>query len=236
MTRVLLVDDQTLIRQGIRLLLMTEPGMEVVGEAANGKQAVAMIETVRPEVVLMDVRMPEMDGVTATREIVTRYPHIGVIILTTFDDEEYIFEGLRAGARGYLLKDISSEEMAEAVRVVASGGALIQPSITRKVLSEFARLTGKPAGSPVAPPSTPEPALPASTPNPAAKNVLTEALTERELDVLRCIAEGLSNREIAERLVITEGTVKNHVSNLIAKLNVRDRTQALLRAQELGLL
>jgi DNA-binding NarL/FixJ family response regulator len=223
MTRILLVDDQTLIRQGIRMLLSTEPGMEVIGEAANGREALRMIEQLRPEVVLMDVRMPEMDGVTATREAVLRFPEVGVIILTTFDDEEYIFEGLRAGARGYLLKDISSEEMAEAVRIVSMGGALIQPSITRKVLSEFARLANPPASEKPAPPKKP----------PAH---LDEPLTERELDVLRCISDGLSNREIAERLVITEGTVKNHVSNLIAKLNVRDRTQALIKAQELGLL
>jgi DNA-binding NarL/FixJ family response regulator len=220
MTRVMLVDDQTLIRQGIRVLLMTEPGMEVVGEAATGLEALTLVEQVRPEVILMDVRMPEMDGVTATRKIITQHPEIGVIILTTFDDEEYIFEGLRAGARGYLLKDISSEEMAEAVRVVAKGGALIQPSITRKVLSEFARL------------STPAPQATTST----SRVRLPEPLTDRELEVLRCIAEGLSNREIAERLVITEGTVKNHVSNLIAKLDVRDRTQALLKAQELGMI
>lgn len=230
MTRVLLVDDQTLIRQGIRVLLMTEPGMEVIGEAANGKEALKLVEELRPEVVLMDVRMPEMDGVTATREITIAHPEIGVIILTTFDDEAYIFEGLRAGARGYLLKDISSEEMAEAVRVVAKGGALIQPSITRKVLSEFARLSGQSL------PGESSPGQPAAHPAGHQPAPLAEPLTERELDVLRCIAEGLSNREIAERLVITEGTVKNHVSNLIAKLDVRDRTQALLKAQEIGLL
>jgi DNA-binding NarL/FixJ family response regulator len=233
MTRVLLVDDQMLIRQGIRLLLMTEPGIEVVGEAANGREAIEQAAALRPEVVLMDVRMPEMDGVAATRQITTRFPEIGVIILTTFDDEEYIFEGLRAGARGYLLKDISSEEMADAVRVVAQGGALIQPSITRKVLSEFTRLSGSGAppdkgtlqGKGAGPESTARPPSP-----------LVEPLTERELDVLHCIASGLSNREIAEKLVITEGTVKNHVSNLIAKLNVRDHTQALLKAKELGII
>lgn len=235
MTRVLLVDDQTLIRQGIRVLLMTEPGMEVVGEAANGKEALGLVEQLHPEVVLMDVRMPEMDGVTATREICAKHPEIGVIILTTFDDEAYIFDGLRAGARGYLLKDISSEEMAEAVRVVAKGGALIQPSITRKVLSEFARLSRQPLSR--QPLSGQPPSVPPASPSPAQRAVpLTEPLTDRELEVLRCIADGLSNREIAERLVITEGTVKNHVSNLIAKLDVRDRTQALLKAQEIGLL
>lgn len=223
MTRVLLVDDQTLIRQGIRLLLMTEPGMDVVGEAANGHEALEKVEALRPDVVLMDIRMPEMDGVAATREIAAHYPETGVIILTTFDDEEFIFEGLRAGARGYLLKDISSEEMAEAVRVVSGGGALIQPSITRKVLSEFARLAGATAPRPVQ-----------NVPTKATG--LAEPLTEREIEVLRCIAEGLSNREIAERLVITEGTVKNHVSNLIAKLNIRDRTQALIKARELHLI
>ncbi len=217
MIRVLLVDDQTLVRQGIRMLLMTEEDLEVVGEAENGRQAVDQVAALKPDVILMDVRMPELDGVAATREISQRFPAVGVIILTTFDDDEYIFEGLRAGARGYLLKDISSDEMADAIRTVAGGGALIQPSITRKVLAEFNRM--------------------ASTPGkPAAHPDLVEPLTERELDVLRSIAGGLSNKEIAEKLYITEGTVKNHVSSLIAKLNVRDRTQALLRAQELGLL
>ena len=218
MIRVMLVDDQKLIRQGIRMLLSTEADIEVAGEASEGHEALALIEKIHPQVILMDIRMPGMDGVAATREISVRHPEIGIIILTTFDDEAYIFEGLRAGARGYLLKDISSEEMAAAVRVVAQGGALIQPSITRKVLSEFARLSGPPARS---------------EPSAAA---LPEPLTEREIEVLHCIAQGLSNREIADRLVITEGTVKNHVSNLIGKLSVRDRTQALLKAKELGLI
>jgi DNA-binding NarL/FixJ family response regulator len=233
MIKVLLVDDQTLIRQGIKMLLGTEADIQVIGEAANGREALAQIEALKPDVILMDVRMPELDGVSATRAVMARWPEKGVIILTTFEDEEYIFEGLKAGARGYLLKDISSEEMAEAVRVVARGGALIQPSITRKVLSEFTRLAGMPGpGAVQAAPSghgTGRKSSPAPTP-------LEEPLTERELEVLKAIAAGLSNREIAERLVITEGTVKNHVSNLIAKLNVRDRTQALLKAQDLGLI
>jgi DNA-binding NarL/FixJ family response regulator len=221
--RVLLVDDQTLIRQGIRVLLEIEADIQVAGQAANGREALEQVESLHPDVVLMDVRMPEMDGVEATREICARFPNVGVIILTTFEDDETVFEGLKAGARGYLLKDISSEEMAEAVRKVAAGEALIQPSITRKVLAEFSRLA-------TASGEKPAPKTGRSTP------FLSEPLTDRELEVLRALARGLSNREIAEQLVITEGTVKNHVSNLIAKLEVRDRTQAVLKAQELGLI
>jgi DNA-binding NarL/FixJ family response regulator len=198
----------------------------VVGQAGNGREAIQQVEALRPDVVLMDVRMPDMDGVAATRALSARFPEVGVIILTTFEDDEIVFEGLKAGARGYLLKDISSEEMADAVRKVASGGALIQPSITRKVLAEFSRLASAPGSQPG---SKTAPALrqPAS---------LAAPLTDRELEVLQAIAGGLSNREIAERLVITEGTVKNHVSNLIAKLEVRDRTQAVLKAQDLGMI
>jgi len=219
MIRVLLVDDQTLIRQGIAMLLELEPDLEVVGAVGDGRAAIEAVERLHPDVVLMDVRMPEMDGVTATRELHRRFPDVGVIILTTFDDDEYIFEGLKAGARGYLLKDISSEEMAEAVRTVARGEALIQPSIARKVVAEFSRLA---AGSPPAPERSPL--------------KLPGALTERELDVLKALARGMSNKEIAAALVITEGTVKTHISNILAKLDVRDRTQAVLKAQQLRLL
>lgn len=215
MIRILLVDDQTLVRQGIQTLLDLEEDLIVVGAAANGQQALAMVEQMQPDVVLMDVRMPVMDGVAATGEITKRWPHIGVIILTTFDDDEYVIEGLKAGARGYMLKDADSSEIVEAVRIVARGEALIQPSITRKVLAEFTRLAGRGA--------------PAMLP-------LAEPLTEREMDVLRGIATGQSNREIADQLCISEGTVKNHVSNLLAKLAVRDRTQAIIRARELGLI
>jgi DNA-binding NarL/FixJ family response regulator len=225
MIRVVLVDDQTLVRQGIRLLLEIEPDIQVVGQAANGREALQCVETLHPDVVLMDVRMPVMDGVAATREICARYENVGVIILTTFEEDEIVFAGLQAGARGYLLKDISSEEMAVAVRKVAAGEALIQPSLTRKVLAEFTRLAS--AAHP-APEANPKPEQ--------AGGSLTEPLTDRELDVLRALAAGFSNREIAERLVITEGTVKNHVSSLIAKLEVRDRVQAVLKGQELGLL
>lgn len=223
MIRVLLVDDQTLIRQGIRLLLEIEPDIQVVGQAANGQEALQQVESTHPDVVLMDVRMPGMDGVTATREIARRFPEVRVIILTTFEDDETVFEGLKAGARGYLLKDISSEEMATAVRRVAAGEALIEPRLTRKVLAEFSRLATA-SDRQTSPKSA---TLSESMPAP---------LTERELEVLQALARGLSNREIAEQLVITEGTVKNHVSNLIDKLGVRDRMQAVLKGQERGLI
>ncbi len=213
MIDVLLVDDQTLIRQGIRVLLEIEPDIRVVGQAGDGREAIRQVETLHPQVVLMDVRMPEMDGLAATRELSARFPEVGVIILTTFEDDETVFEGLRAGARGYLLKDVSSEEMAAAVRKVAAGEALIQSRLTRKVLAEFSRLAGSPS-----------------------KPAMETPLTERELEVLQALAHGLSNREIAAQLIITEGTVKNHVSNLIDKLGVRDRTQAVLKGQELGLI
>ena len=221
MIKVLLVDDQTLIRQGIRLLLEIEPDIQVVGQAANGREALQQVEASHPDVVLMDVRMPEMNGVEATRALSARFPEVKVIILTTFEDDETVFEGLKAGARGYLLKDISSEEMAQAVRRVAAGEALIEPRLTRKVLAEFSRLAT---------------ASDQNAPSKTAPDGLVVALTEREREVLNALAHGLSNREIAGQLVITEGTVKNHVSSLIDKLGVRDRTQAILKGQELGLI
>ena len=213
--RVLLVDDQKLMREGLRVLLEMEPDLEVVGEAGDGEAALAAYAEQQPDVVLMDVRMPGMDGVEATRRLRERWPEARVIILTTFDDDEYVFEGLRAGALGYLLKDVSGHELAEAVRTVARGGALIEPSVARKVVAEFARL---------APPArAPDAGLP-------------EPLTEREQEVLRLLAQGLSNREIAQRLFLAEGTVKNYVTRILGKLGARDRTQAALRARELGLL
>ncbi|HTX92954.1 MAG TPA: response regulator transcription factor [Anaerolineales bacterium] len=222
MIKVLLADDQTLIRQGIRLLLEIETDIQVIGQAADGAEALRQVEQLRPDVVLMDVRMPGMDGVAATREITQRFPDVKVIILTTFEDDETVFEGLKAGAHGYLLKDISSEDMAAAVRKVAAGEALIEPRLTRKVLAEFSRLASARA-----------PSVPGAA---AATGSLPAPLTEREQQVLQALAHGLSNREIAEQLVITEGTVKNHVSNLIDKLGVRDRTQAVLKGQELRLI
>ena len=223
MIKVLLVDDQTLIRQGIRLLLEIEPDIQVVGQAADGRLALEQVEALHPDVVLMDVRMPEMDGLAATRLLSASHPEVKVIILTTFEDDETVFEGLKAGARGYLLKDISSEEMAQAVRKVAAGEALIQSRLTRKVLAEFSRL------------ATATDRQSSVKGGPGAETIPV-ALTERELQVLQALTRGLSNREIAEQLVITEGTVKNHVSSLIDKLGVRDRTQAVLKAQELGLI
>jgi len=212
--RVCLVDDQRLMRDGLRTLLELEDGLEVAGEAEEGQGALQLYEAVRPDVMLMDVRMPGMDGVEATRRLLARWPEARVIILTTFDDENYIFEGLRAGALGYLLKDVSGQELAEAIRKVAQGGALIEPSVARKVLAEFSRL------------------VPSRPPAPSA---LPEPLSGREQEILAGIAKGLTNKEIAVRLSLTEGTVKNYVSVIFQKLGVQDRTQAALKARELGL-
>lgn len=213
--RLLLVDDQRLLREGMRILLELEPDLQVVGEASNGREALERYPELTPDVVLMDIKMPEMDGVTATRELMIAHPDAKVVILTTFDDDEYVFDGIRAGALGYLLKALSGEELAEAIRTVAAGGALIEPSVARKVMAEFART---------------------SHPAPDAGEKLVDPLSEREIDVLRLLAHGLSNREIAGQLFLAEGTVKNYVSTAMHKLSVRDRTQAALRAKELGLL
>lgn len=213
--RILLVDDQRLMRDGLKTLLELEPDLEVVGEAGDGQEAIAAYDDLHPDVVLMDVRMPNMDGVQATRALNDRWDDARVVILTTFDDDEYVFEGLRAGALGYLLKDVSGDELADAVRTVAGGGVLIEPSVARKVVTEFAR---------IAPPAR------------SADDQLPEPLTDREKDVLELVAEGLTNREIADRLHLAEGTVKNYVTTILQKLNVRDRTQAAIRARELGLL
>jgi len=211
--RLLLVDDQRLMREGLRTLLELEDDFDVVGEAGDGQAALEMFEQLKPDVVLMDIRMPVLNGVEATRRLLAQHPDARVIILTTFDDDANVFEGLRAGALGYLLKDVSGAELASAVRTVAGGGALIEPSVARRVFAEFARLA--PAARPAQ---------------------LDEPLSERELEVLRLMAEGLSNKEIGLKLSLAEGTVKNYVTNVLGKIGARDRTQAALRARELGLI
>ena len=213
--RILLVDDQRLMREGLRILLELETDLEIVGEATNGGEALSAYAEVEPDVVLMDVRMPGMDGVEATWRLRERWPSARVIILTTFDDDEYVFEGLRAGARGYLLKDVSGHDLAEAVRTVAAGGALIEPSVARRVVAEFARM-----------------APPIRQPDEG----LAEPLSDREREILRLVAQGLTNREISDQLCLAQGTVKNYVTTILQKLGARDRTQAALRSRELGLL
>ena len=213
--RILLVDDQRLMREGLRTLLELEPDLQVAGEAGDGQAALDAYAALQPDVVLMDIRMPGMDGVEATRRLRDGWPGSRVIILTTFDDDAYLFEGLRAGALGYLLKDVSGHDLAAAVRTVAAGGALIEPSVARRLLAEFARL---------APPARPPEAG------------LAEPFSERERDIVRLLAAGLSNREIADRLCLAEGTVKNYVTAILQKLGARDRTQAALRAREMGLI
>jgi DNA-binding NarL/FixJ family response regulator len=214
MIRVLIVDDQRLMRQGLRTLLELEPDMETAGEAEDGLAALELYEMEQPDVVLMDLRMPRLDGVEATRRLLAHWPSARVIILTTFDDDLSVFEGLRAGALGYLLKDVSGSELAEAIRKVAAGGALIEPSVARKVLAEFTRLA---------------PARPASAER------LPDPLSEREIEVLRLLAQGANNRQIAAQLFLAEGTVKNYISTILDKLGVEDRTQAALRAREMGI-
>jgi DNA-binding NarL/FixJ family response regulator len=213
--RVLLADDQGLFREGLRTLLSVQPGIEVVGEAANGEEALRRVKTFQPHVVLMDLRMPVLNGVEATRRIRDQFPHIQVIVLTTFDDDEEVFEALRAGAVGYLLKDSSSEKLFEAIRAAARGESFLQPSIAAKVVAEFSRL---------------------SVARPAKCPPLTEPLSDREKEVLRYLAGGKSNKEIASALNLAEGTVKNHMTNILGKLGALDRTQAALKARDLGYL
>lgn len=212
--RVLLADDQRLMREGLRTLLELEPDIAVVGEAGDGAEAVARVAELAPDVVLMDVRMPVMDGIEATRRLVAARPAARVVILTTFDEDEAAFEGLRAGAVGYLLKAASGAELAAAVRTAFAGGAVVDPGILRRVVGQFARL---------APPSR------------APGAGLPEPLSEREVAILRLVGLGLGNRDIAARLGLAEGTVKNHVTAILQKLGARDRTQAALRAREMGL-
>ena len=218
--RVLLVDDQELVRTGFRMVLADEEGIEVVGEAANGREAMTAAERQRPDVIVMDIRMPVMDGIEATRRLAATDPTEAaataprILVLTTFDADEHVVDALRAGASGFLLKDVTPADFVAAIRVVAAGDALIAPAVTRRLLDRFARLP---------------------MPSDAAHDTVLGQLTERETEVLKLVAEGLSNREIADRLVLAEPTVKTHVSHLLLKLDLRDRAQLVVLAYETGL-
>jgi DNA-binding NarL/FixJ family response regulator len=211
-TRVVIADDQSMVRRGFRMIIDSEPDMEVVGEAGDGEQAVSACTRLDPHVVLMDIRMPVLDGLEATRRILAGEDPPRIIILTTFDVDEYVFEALRAGASGFLLKNSAPEQLLQAVRVAAHGDALLDPGVTRRVIERFGRLNGS---------AEPPPAL--------------DELTPREREVLELVAGGMSNAEIAERLVVSTGTVKTHVARVLSKLSLRDRTQAVVFAYEHGI-
>jgi DNA-binding NarL/FixJ family response regulator len=213
--RVMLVDDQALFREGLETLLSVHEDIQVVGQAGDGQECVEIANKVRPDVVLMDIRMPIMDGVRATRLLKDAQPQCKVIVLTTFDDDEYIFDALRMGAVGYLLKDVASAQLVEAIRAAARGESILEPSVAAKVITEFKRVS--------------------SMVPPVQMEGLVEPLSERELEILGLIARGASNKEVAKQLFIAEGTVKNHMTNILGKLSVRDRTQAVVKARDLGL-
>lgn len=211
-TSVLLVDDQAMVRAGFRMILESEAGIAVVGEAENGADAIHRCRELRPDVVLMDIQMPVLDGIAATREIISHDSSIRILVLTTFERDEYIFDALRAGASGFLLKSATPESLIDAVKVVAGGDALLAPTVTRRLIEEFARQPA--AGQPAA---------------------IVAQLTEREQEVLALIARGMTNAEIAEHLFVGEATVKSHVSSLLGKLALRDRVQAVVFAYETGI-
>ena len=210
---VVIADDQGMVRSGFSVLLNAQPDIEVIGEAVNGQEAIAQAASLHPDVILMDVRMPVLDGLQATRQITAMDDPPKILVLTTFDLDDYVYEALRSGASGFLLKDASARELAEAVRLVAAGDALLAPGVTRRLIAEFARM-----GAPRAP---------------SRKQL--EGLTERESEVLALVARGMSNGEIADHLVVAEQTVKTHVSRILMKLGLRDRTQAVVLAYESGL-
>ncbi len=219
--RVLLADDQTLVRDGFRMILEAQDDLEIVGEASDGEQAVAAAAEHRPDLVLMDIRMPRMDGIAATRTITTARPDTRVLVLTTFDLDDYVYDALLAGASGFLLKDVGRAELVNAVRVVAGGEALLAPSVTRRLLGDFVQSRS------------------GGTPQPTGEQTGLagpEVLTGRELDTLQLLAQGLSNLQIADRLVVSEHTVKTHVSNVFHKLGLRDRVHAVIYAYERGLI
>jgi DNA-binding NarL/FixJ family response regulator len=213
--RLVIADDQSLFREGLRTLLSTRPEVDVVGEAANGADAVALVERLEPDVVLMDLRMPVMDGIQATAKLRERWPSIPVLVLTTFDDDASLFGALRAGAAGYLLKDVSSDTLMSAIGAATRGEAYLQSAVTGRVVAAFARLMESGGG--------------------ARAEALVIPLSAREREIVALLGHGASNKEIADRLCLAEGTVKNHVTNILTKLDVRDRTQAAIRARQLGL-
>jgi len=210
--RVLIADDQSLVRAGFRLVLENHDDLDVVGEASNGEEAIHSAGRLEPDVVLMDIRMPELDGIAATREITRRFP-ARVLVLTTYDLDEYVYDALQAGASGFLLKDTPPDQLAAGIRAVAAGEALLAPTVTRRLIEEFARVR----------------------PTPQARPATLDDLTPREFDVLRHLARGLSNAEIAEQLFLSDTTVKTHVAHLLGKLGLRDRVQAVVLAYESGL-
>jgi DNA-binding NarL/FixJ family response regulator len=210
--RVVIADDQALVRSGFRLIVDGRPDLEVVGEAEDGEQAVALVRELEPDVILLDIRMPNLDGIEATKRIVASGARTRILVLTTFDLDEYVYGAIRAGASGFLLKDVRPGELVDAIRVVASGNALLGPTAVERLLARFS----------------------APDDEPATDSVAVGSLTDRETEILGLIAHGLSNAEIAARLVVTEATVKSHVSNLLRKLGVRDRVQAVIAAYDSG--
>lgn len=214
--RVLLVDDQALFREGLDTLLSLHKDIQVIGQASNGQEAIDLALKLRPDVILMDMQMPVLNGIGATRRLKQSLPECRVIVLTTFNDNETIFDALRAGAVGYLLKDVGSAQLADSIRATARGESILDPSVAAKVVAEFSRVSSLVGGT--------------------SSEVLPEPLSEREIELLRLIASGCNNKEIADSLFITEGTVKNHITHILGKLGVRDRTQAAFRAKELGLI
>ena len=224
--RVLLVDDQEIVRQGLATILKYAPGIQVIGEAGDGVEAVAQAQALRPDVILMDLKMPHLGGIPAARRIRAALPETRVIILTTYDADDLVFEGIKAGAQGYLLKDAAGETLVEAIRGVVRGESQLDPSVARKVLDEFQRLAAS---------QTPAQPASAAAGDGLDRELEVEPLTPREEEVMRLLVEGLSNKEIGTRLHLTEGTVKNYVSAIIAKLQANDRTHAVVTAIRRGL-
>jgi DNA-binding NarL/FixJ family response regulator len=225
--RVLLADDQTLVRDGFRMILEAQDDLEITGAARDGAEAVEMASVQRPDLVLMDIRMPRMDGIAATRQITSALPETRVLVLTTFDLDDYVYDALLAGASGFLLKDVGRDELVNAVRVVAGGEALLAPSVTRRLLGDFVRSRSA---------ATQRATQQATQQAPTDRGAGPEVLTGRELDTLNLLGQGLSNLQIAERMVVSEHTVKTHVSNVFHKLGLRDRVHAVIYAYEHGLI